>query len=186
MDEVVGVSMRNVLTDPKGLDALLQRANSMTGAELEASDLSCDIQIVNKYTGTIHCSLHVMLGGTEQTRLYVLHIRRKVQVDENLLVVDEKGTVSFATIDLARSLGYTLNELMALKLDAFIPQPARAMHTNFLLDAPPQPPVTSCRTGVVVNLVAQNKSLFPARLTISQREEPSGLKHVIKVSGAGG
>jgi hypothetical protein len=183
---MVGINMRTVVTDPKGLDDLLQRAANLTGAEMEESDLSCDVQIVNKYTGTIDCVLSVQMGGTENTRLYVLHIRRKEQVDDNLLVCDERGAISFATVDLARCLGYTLDEILALKLEALIPQPVRAMHASFLLDAPPQPPVTSCRNGIVVNLVAQNKSLFPARLSITQRDEPSGLKHVVKVRGARG
>ena len=43
-------------------------------------------------------SLHFHLSGTDQNRVFVLHIHRLEDVDDNYLVLDERGSISFATI----------------------------------------------------------------------------------------
>jgi hypothetical protein len=80
--------------------------------EFESGALAMNISILNKYTGPIPVNIHFTMGGTEQTRLLVMHLERVEDLDDNLLVVDEEGEISFATIDLAVTLGYPYKEFM--------------------------------------------------------------------------
>ena len=61
-----------------------------------------------------------------------MHIHRIEDSDDNLLVMDEGGVFTFATIDLAVTLGYTLKQFMRLKLSQIIPPPINAMHEKWL------------------------------------------------------
>lgn len=120
----------------------------------DKTTFAMDLHMLNKYIEPIGCHVRLMMGGTEQTRLFVMHCERTVEVDENLLVVNEKGDISFATVDLAVTLGYSLKQLTRMNLSQLLPQPVASMHANWLLDAPPNGPQTSCRSGAVVHLVS--------------------------------
>ena len=76
---------------------------------------------------------HNLPPGTDQNRVFVLHIHRIEETDENLLVMDERGNITFATIDLALTLGYTLKQLLKLNLSQLLPPPINAMHERYLV-----------------------------------------------------
>ncbi len=61
-----------------------------------------------------------------------MHIHREEDAEDNLMVVDEQGAMTFATVDLAAALGYPLKTFMKLKLDQLLPPPINAMHARFL------------------------------------------------------
>jgi hypothetical protein len=48
-------------------------------------------------------------------------------------------------------------------------------------DLPPRVPPTSCRAGNIVHMLTSTGHTLPVRLTIKQREDPSGLSHVVQV-----
>lgn len=236
-DDMVGSNFKAMIAESDAFDLLLQRANVASQEEFDSHSMNMDVTILNKYIGHVACHVYFTMGGTEQTRVIVMHIDRKDEADDNLLVVDEQGQVTFATIDLAVTLGYTLKEFMKLNLRQLMPAPTNAMHEKWLKvsrrfksrallifyapqmihgaergclsalimcqccsmssnsrhfghhgcvchcvqDAPPSYPITSCRAGTVVNLVSSTNQAVPVRIQLSQREEPSGLKHVTRV-----
>lgn len=54
------------------------------------SILSCLVSSAVQYIGRVPCNIHISMGGTEQTRVFVLHLQRKDEADDNLMVVDEE------------------------------------------------------------------------------------------------
>lgn len=180
-DDMVGMNFKSLLAEQDAFEALLVRGQESTQEEIDSGKMRLDINICNKYTGYIPCNFHFTMGGTDQTRLFICNLDRTDNVDDNLLVVDEAGNISFSTPDLAVTLGYTLKHFMKLKLDDLLPAPINAMHERHLRDSAPSCPVTSCRAGAVVFLINSTGVQLPVRLQMSQREEPSGLKHVIKI-----
>ena len=74
-------------------------------------------------------------------------------------MVDESGAVTFATVDLAVTLGYQLKALLKLNLRHLIPAPVNMAHEKWLHDAPPTHPISSCRAGTIVNMVGANGQL---------------------------
>uniref|UniRef100_A0A7R9VSG4 PAS domain-containing protein n=1 Tax=Chlamydomonas euryale TaxID=1486919 RepID=A0A7R9VSG4_9CHLO len=185
-DQMVGVNVRNVVKDPSVIDAVLQRAVAAREEDFASKAIAVDMHMLNKYVDPIPCHMYMLPGGTQQTRLFVMHIVADEASDDNLLVVDEKGGIEFATVDLALSLGYTLKALMKLNLAQLLPHPVSSMHAAYLMDAPPNGPETSCREGAIVHLVSASKALVPVSLKVTQREEPAGTKHVAVVSKADG
>ena len=53
-------------------------------------------------------------------------------------------------------------------------------------DSAPSFPVTSCRAGTIVFLLSSTGVQMPVRIQLTQREEPTGLKHVTKVKATTG
>lgn len=81
------------------------RSQGATQEEIDSGKMRIKVHIINKYTGPVLCDVHFTMGGTDQTRLFVVHIERCDSGDGNLLVINESGSVAFATIDLAVTLG---------------------------------------------------------------------------------
>ena len=52
--------------------------------------------------------------------------------------------MTFATIDLAVTLGYTLKAFLKMNLRQLIPAPTNLTHEKWLRDAPPSHPLTRC------------------------------------------
>ncbi|GAX73197.1 hypothetical protein CEUSTIGMA_g650.t1 [Chlamydomonas eustigma] len=181
-DEMVGANVKSMIVDQEEFQKLLQEGAAASVADFDNSSLCRKVELINKYTEKIPCNVHLTLGGTDQNRMFVLHILRVEEVDDNLLVVNDEGSITFATIDLAVTLGYPLKSFLKLKLDQLLPPPINSMHEKFLIDAPPQYPVTSCRSGGVVNMVSSTNQQVPVRLKLSQREEQSGLKHIARIT----
>lgn len=181
-DEMVGVNVKTMMADQDAFEMMLQQGTAASTQDFEDGKLNMDVSLLNKYTGKISCHLNFSLGGSEQTRLFVMHLHRNDGMDDNLLVVDEFGNITFATIDLAVTLGYSLKAFMKLKLEDLLPPPINTMHDRFLRDSAPSFPVTSCRAGAIVFLVSSTGVQIPVRIQLNQREEPTGLKHVTKIT----
>ncbi len=181
-DEMVGLNVKTMVADQDALQKMLQRCMDASTEDFENQKFTIDVvNMANKYTGNIPCHLEVTMGGTNSNRMFVLHIHRIEEVDDNLLVLNDSGNVTFATIDLAITLGYPLKTFLKMSLSQLMPPPVCSMHAKWLVDAPPSHPPTSCRAGTVVNMLSATNQLVPVRLKLSQREEQSGLKHICRI-----
>ncbi len=176
---MVGLNVKTVVADQEALQIILQRC---VDQDFESKKVTVDVvNIVNKYTEKVPCHLEMTMGGTTASRMFVLHLRRIDEADNNLLVLNDSGNVTFATVELAITLGYPLKTLLTMSLIQLMPPPVCSMHAKWLVDAPPIPPPTSCRAGTVVNMLSATNQLVPVRLKLSQREEQSGLKHICQI-----
>lgn len=47
------------------------------------------------------------LGGTDSQRIFVVHVKRVRNDQNNMMVTDHKGRIMYMNTDLASALGYT-------------------------------------------------------------------------------
>ncbi len=176
---MVGLNIKTMVADQEAMQTILQRCIDQ---DFASQKVTIDVvNIVNKYTENVPCNLEMTMGGTTASRMFVLHLHRIEEADDNLLVLNDSGNVTFATVDLAITLGYPLKTFLTMSLIQLIPPPVCSMHAKWLVDAPPTYPPTSCRAGTVVNMLSATNQFVPVRLKLSQREEQSGLKHICQI-----
>lgn len=126
------------------------------------------------------------LATTDSQRMLTVSLTRSTAAEgpeDGLMVTDLHGHIRFANRELAVMLGYSVDELMQIKLDALIPSPFNAMHTTkWLRHYPPTVPAASCRAGSVVHLAARSGVQVPVRLEVRQQEGAAeGTRHVVVV-----
>ena len=95
---------------------------------------------------------------------------------------DTHGTITFATWDMAALLGMNTRKLIGTKLDTLLPPPYNSMHAKWLQETPTSIPSSSCRAGVVVQLLNSSHVLVPVRIKVHQMEDQGRTLHVIRVS----
>mmetsp|Transcript_27632 Transcript_27632/g.60501 ORF Transcript_27632/g.60501 Transcript_27632/m.60501 type:complete len:2143 (+) Transcript_27632:192-6620(+) len=181
-EKVLGQSIRDFCSVPEEMDELLRQANETGSDVLDAGSLHVQISVVNKYVGLIPCTCRVQLGGSDQTRIYIMHFHRDDKTDDSVMVFDSHGSVNFATYDMGITLGYPLKKLLTLKLEQLLPPPINVLHRNWLRDPPLAVAPASCRAGAVVHMVTASGAQVPVKLQISQSEDASGVKYVAKIT----
>ena len=105
----MGLPFKSLVQEAEAFEALLVKSQGATQEEIDSGKMTIKIHLINKYTGPVLCDVHFTMGGTDQTRLFVVHIERCDNGDGNLLVISETGSIAFATIDLAVTLGEPLS-----------------------------------------------------------------------------
>lgn len=95
-------------------------------------------------------------------------VQRTDGKDEGLVVCDTRGSITFASFDVALLLGHAPQQLTKMKVDQLIPAPYNVMHAKWLHDFPPQWPTSSCRSGTVVFMQSASNVPVPVRLTVTQ------------------
>ncbi|EFJ45814.1 hypothetical protein VOLCADRAFT_93917 [Volvox carteri f. nagariensis] len=159
-EEMVGRNIQTLCTDMAAVEALLELCKE---APYEA--------LGDEHLPPVLVEIKVAPGGTDSQRIFVFNARRIDGIADGLMVVDTRGTLSFATWDVAAMLGYPLKKFLKMKLDQLLPQPFASMHTKYLRDHPIIIPPTSCRAGRLVQLVNSNGAQVPVRLQVTGQDD---------------
>ncbi|GFR51631.1 hypothetical protein Agub_g13986 [Astrephomene gubernaculifera] len=186
-EEMVNCNFRNLATDMTAVDDLLEKCRNAHYALLRRGGIETCIELAHKYLPPIPVKIRVTPGGTDAQRIYVLNAHRIDGNTDGLMVVDSKGTINFATWDVAALLGYPLRQFLKMKLEQLLPEPIATMHGTYVRDPPHTILPTSCRAGRVVHLVNSNGTSVAVRLRITSKEDDVALsggrvKHVMQVA----
>lgn len=74
----------------------------------------------------------VLRSGTDSQRILILQCQRTDGLDSSLLAVDPHMRVRFASYEVALLLGYSMRQLVTMKLDQLLPQPFNALHAKWI------------------------------------------------------
>ncbi|KAF5830858.1 hypothetical protein DUNSADRAFT_13938 [Dunaliella salina] len=183
-EALVGMSIYTLLENPAAGEAFTEQCKSAILEDFAEHRIKTTARFVGKYLPPVPCSITVKLGGTQTERIFVWNVKRTDRNDEMTMVCDTHGTITFATWDVAALLGTNTRKLVGTKLDTLLPPPYNSMHAKWLQETPPIIPPSSCRAGVVVNLLNSSHVLVPVRIKVHQIEDQGRTLHVVRLTRA--
>ncbi|KAF5832011.1 hypothetical protein DUNSADRAFT_12252 [Dunaliella salina] len=183
-EALVGTSIFSLLEDPSAGEAFNEQCKAASPEDFAQQRIKTTGRFVGKYLPPVPCSVTVKLGGTQTERIFVWNVKRNDKNDEMTMVCDTHGTITFATWDMAALLGMSTRKLVGTKLDTLLPPPYNSMHAKWLQETPSVIPSSSCRAGVVVQLLNSSHVLVPVRIKVHQMEDQGRTLHVVRVTRA--
>lgn len=82
----------------------------------------------HKYLPAVEVDLTVELAGTEDQRILVFNIRCLSATSNLLMVLDQRGKLTYATSQLADAVGYPVKTLSRMDVKAIVPSPYTQLH----------------------------------------------------------
>ncbi len=125
---------------------MLDLANASTEAEFNEGRVTSEqVHLLHKYTDPVPCRLKMTLGGTDSQRIFVVHIKRMRNDQNNMMVTDHKGRIMYMNTDLASALGYTPKQAVKMDISNFMSPPYSMLHYKWMKEPPAKVPLQSCR-----------------------------------------
>ncbi|KAG2445381.1 hypothetical protein HXX76_000003 [Chlamydomonas incerta] len=188
--ELVGHQLMALAASAEAVEGLLERCKAATAAELEGGEVVVSgLELVHRYLpDPLALEVSVGLAGTDGQRILVLNCKRLDGVEAGVLVSDTHMRLKFASLEVALLLGYSTRQLAGgMKLDTLLPPPFNTLHQRWVKDVPQEVKAGSCRSGVVVHLLAETGAQVPVRLAVHTKEvdvpgAPPVTMHVVKVT----
>ncbi|KAG2450719.1 hypothetical protein HYH02_004557 [Chlamydomonas schloesseri] len=180
--ELVGRPFNTIATEQDVLIKLLDLANASTEAEFQEGRVTSEqVHMLHKYTEPVPCRLKITLGGTDSQRIFVVHVKRVRNDQNNMMVTDHKGRIMYMNTDLASALGYTPKQAVKMDISQLMSHPYSMLHYKYMKEPPAKVPLQSCRNAATVVMLDSKKQPHPVKPHLSLREENDVITHVVNI-----
>eukprot|EP00877_Chromochloris_zofingiensis_P009836 jgi/Chrzof1/5105/Cz15g11180.t1 len=124
--DLVSRPFTTLVADTEAFDGFL--AAAATASAECISTMSLHIRMKHKYLPAVEVDLTVELAGTEDQRILVFNIRCLSATSNLLMVLDQRGKLTYATSQLADAVGYPVKTLSRMDVKAIVPSPYTQLH----------------------------------------------------------